>query len=122
MTRCQLHGQQPTVHVSPEVAKSVFDKSYDLQIRRIDVYVDGQSSFTFFLSKTYCEQVGLPASGAEVRHFTDDKTFEAALAWNPPALPCCGNCFYDRYPNARSVSSLPPPADMSNGYVISDVE
>ena len=121
MTLCNLHGHQPTIHVSPDVAKSVFDNSYEVQIRRIDIYVDGQCSFTFFLSKTYCEQVGLPASGTEVRHFTDDKAFEAELAWNPPVLPCCGKCFYDRYPNLLSTSISSKLDGMDNGYVISDI-
>lgn len=119
---CQAHGQQPIIHVSPDVAKSVFDRSYDLPIRRIDVYVDDRASFEFFLSRAYCQQVGLPATGLEIRQFTDDKTFEAALDWNPPTLPCCGKCFYDRYPNALSVSSESPPAAMGNGYVISDLK
>jgi len=118
---CHLHGHQPTIHVSPDVAKSVFDKSYDVQIQRIDLYIDGQYAFTFFISRTYCEQVGLPASGTEVRQFTDDGAFDAETTWDPPPLPCCGKCFYERYPNLLSNSLASKPDGMSNGYVIWDI-
>lgn len=121
MPHCDLHGNQPNIHVSPDVAKSVYDKSYDVHMRRIDIYVDGERCFGFFLSKNYCERVGLPASGTELRHFTDDKTFEAELTWNPSVLPCCGKCFYDRYPSLLSTSTSSNPDGMNNGYVISDV-
>lgn len=121
MMQCPVHGPQPMLHVSWDVLRSLYVPEGEVHLRRIDIFVDGECCFTFILSPEYCEHVGLAAIGDVSEILEDETAFNAKLTWEPDVKPCCGQCFFARFPNRDLSHSPRRPAEKLHGYVLTDL-
>lgn len=113
---------QHTIHASPDIAYGLTHETSRLPLRRIDVYIDRTNVWTFFVSTEYCELVGIAPAPFAVCHLADEDEFNKKMTWEPGVGPCCGECFYTRYPEALGRLGPSPPPDLIHGYIISEIK